>query len=304
MHIVAAQVAPNSIEGVWMGISHQTITVTSLKSDQSFSGTYFTPSVDARATFAGKWSVKDDVLTLEYTESDSPVFRVPQTDRNRIDLDAPDKITLHTLPKGISVEWRRVQFAPRWAEQRNAVKRVAPPISETLTKLTVDDLFDSNPLSDWIFHLIDNSEKELYDDKMVDALKTTIPKMAGYYYAITQLEGLWGNGGMQHVLLREEIPQTQFFLKKAAEGYEHFGSPRIARLIRELAAKTIPWMKRIESLKRKEAPDEDFEPIWAEVDAYDDVFEKLLEEKGGVYDALLKDLQKSPNDYTIKPKKD
>ncbi|MGB0743158.1 MAG: DMP19 family protein [Opitutales bacterium] len=296
-----ALVTPNSIEGVWVGISHQTITVTSLKSDQSFSGTYFTPPVDLRATFAGKWSLENEVLTLEYTESDSPAFQVPLTDRNRIELDSADAITLHTLPQGISIEWKRVKFASHWSEERSAVKQVDPPSKETLTKLTLDDLLDSNPLSEWVFYLIDTSREELFDDKMVDALKTSIPEKAGYYYAISQFEGLWGNGGMQHVLLREEISQTQFFLNAAAEGYEHFDSPQVAMLIRDLAAKTISWMKQIKSLNDLDAPEEEFEPIWSEVDAYDDVFDKLLEEECGAYDALLKDIRTSPQDYTTKP---
>jgi hypothetical protein len=211
-----AQLTPGSIEGVWMGVSHQTITVTALKSDQSFSGTYFTPALNVRATFAGKWNLVEDILTLEYTESESPVFRVPLTDRNRVELGSPDVMTLHTLPQGISVAWNRVKFAPHWSEERRAAKKIDPPTPETLTRLTPDDLVDSNPLSEWIFYLIESSDEKLHDDKIVDALKTSIPKKAGYYYAISQFEGLWGNGGMQHVLLREEIPQTQCFLKTAA----------------------------------------------------------------------------------------
>lgn len=287
-----------------MGVSHQTVTITAIRSDQTFSGTYFTPAMDVRATFAGRWSLEESVLTLEYIESDSPVLRVPLTDRNRLEPASPDKIVLHTLPQGISVEWQRVKFAQHLSKERSAAKPVAPPTPEALTKLTIDDLFDSNPLSKWIFHLIDESEKEFFDDKMVDALKTTIPTKAGYYFAISQFEGLWGSGGMQHVLLREEILQTQHFLKVAAEGYDHFQSPRVARLIRELAAKTIPWMKKIASLNEEEAPDESFKAVWAEVDVYDDVFDKLLEEEGGAYGALIRDIQQNPKDYTAKPKKD
>jgi len=302
MHSSIAQVTPDSIEGVWMGVSHQTITVTALKVDQSFSGTYFTPAVDVRTTFAGKWNLIDDVLTLEYTESDSPVFRVPLTDRNRVELDSPDVITLHTLPQGISVAWNRVKFPPHWSEKRRAAKKIDPPTPEALTRLTLDELVDSNPLSKWIFYLIESSDEKLYVDKMVNALKVSIPKKAGYYYAISQFEGLWGNGGMQHVLLREEIPQTQFFLKNAAEGYDHFENPRVAKLIRDLAAKTIPWMKRIELLNSQGAPDDAFIPVWAEVDAYDDVFDKLLKEEGGAYGAVLSDLKKNPSDYIGKKK--
>ena len=294
---VMAQVKPESLEGVWMGVSHQTITVTSIKPDQTFSGTYFTPSVDVRATFAGKWSLKSDTLTLEYTESDSPVFRVPLKDQNRLELVSVEKIILHTLPAGISVEWQRVKFAPHWSKAKSSVKPVTPPTLKTLVKLKIDDLVDANPLSAWIFYLVDASDKDLFDDKMVDALKTTLPTKAGYYFAISQFEGLWGNGGMQHVLLNEQVPQTQYFLKVVADGYEHYDCPRVAKLIRELATKTSSWMKKIKSLNEKGASDEAFEAIWAEVDGYDDVFEKSLEVDGGAYEALRQDLRQNPKDY-------
>lgn len=278
-----------------MGTSHQTITITALRSDQSFSGTYFTPIMDVRATFAGKWSLENDVLVLEYTEFAPQVFSVPLTDRNRVEQDSPDTIKLHTLPQGTSVDWKRLRFSP-------AVKQVDPPSEEALINLTLDDLVDSNSLLEWIGYLIEASYAELFDDKMVDALKTTIPKKAGYYYAISQCEGLWGNGGLQHVLLREEISQTQFFLKTAAEGYDYFDSPRTAKLIRELAAKTIPWMKRIELLSSQDAPYAAFESLWAEVDAYDKVYDELLKEESAVYKALLKDIKSNPNDYITKKK--
>lgn len=91
-------------------------------------------------------------------------------------------------------------------------------------------------------------------------------------------------------------------MKIVAEGYEHFHSLRTADLIRDLAAKTIPWMKGIEVLDSQGAPDDALRPIWAEVDAYDGIFDKLLEEEGGVYDALVDDLKKNPSAYIGKNK--
>lgn len=298
MSTLFATITPESLEGVWTGISHQTVMVTALRSDGTFSGTYFTPAMDIRARFAGKWDWKDGVFTMEYLEADSPPFRVPMKDENRLEEVSPDVMILHTLPKGLSVEWKRVQFAPHWSEALKAKTPVDPPSLEALRRLSLEDLIDPNPLSAWMHHLVDASKKSLFDDKVVDALQTTIPKKAGYYYAIFQFEGMWGNGGMQHVVLREEMPQTQYLLKLTAEGYEHFGNPKTAALVRELAAKAIPWMEQITALNQADAPDEKFQPIWSAVDAYDARYDKLNEEEPGLYEALLKDIHQKPEDYT------
>lgn len=289
---------PESLEGVWTGVSHQTIQVTALRADRTFSGTYFTPALDVRARFAGKWDWKDGVLAMEYLEADSPPFRVPLKDENRIEMVSPDELILHTLPRGISVAWKRVNFAPSSVKAQSTKPPVDPPTLEALRGLSLDDLIDTNPLSAWMHHLVDSSKQPLYDDKLVDALQTTIPTKAGYYFAILQFEGLWGNGGMQHVVLREELPQTQYLLKLAAEGYEHFGCPKTAALIRELAAKALSWMKQIKALNDAGALEEKFQPIWSAVDAYDARYDKLCEAEPGVYEALLKDIQQNPESYT------
>ena len=159
------------------------------------------------------------------------------------------------------------------------MKLINPPDLKTLTRMKQDDLNNQNPLLEWVFHLIDCSQKQLHDDKVVDALKNTIPIKAGYYYAIFVLEGPWGNGGMTHLLLREETAQNQYFLKTAAKGYDYFQSPEVAEFIRMLAKKTVIWMKKIKAMTKRDAPEEAFAPIIAEVEAYDAVFDQLLQKK-------------------------
>lgn len=298
MIVYAKEPTRDLIEGEWIGISHQTITVTSCHSDGTFSGTYFTPSLDIRATFSGKWSLEKDTLTLSYIEADAPIFRVPMDDTNRIEIISDDSIILHTLPQGISLTWNRVKYAEHWSKKVQKKEVVSPPKLSKLTSLKADDLIDSNVLMNWIFFLIDSSEEKFFDDKMVDALQNIIPKKAGYYFAVFQFEGLWGNGGMQHVLLREELEQTQYLLKVAASGYEYFGSLKSASLVRELAKKTKVWMSKLMSMDDS-TPDAKYESIWREVDKYDDVFDNLNKVEGGWYEALLKDIHTNPKDYTI-----
>lgn len=285
------------IEGTWIGISHQTITVTSCNSDGTFSGTYFTPSFNVRSTFAGTWALDRNTLTFLYEEFDFPNIKVPMEDKNKVEVMSRDSLILHTLPAGGSLTWNRVKFKERWGKESDSRPITAPTIDQLLS-LSAEDLVNSNTLDRWIFDLIDSSKETIWDDKMVDALKNMIPERAGFYFAISQFEGLWGNGGMQHVLIRDEVEQTQYLLDLTVQGYEYFGCPELSNLVKELAKKTISWMNEINSLNATDAPDEQFQPIWDDVDAYDDVYEQLSEKEENWYDALLLDIKAHPEAYT------
>ena len=292
-----AQLSEDFIADVWIGISHQSVTVTSLNADHSFAGTYFTPSMGVRATVAGTWRLDGEVLALDYTEAEPKILRLPMTDLNHVEVTSADTMTLQTLPQGWAVEWNRVRFAGRVPGIEKGPSP-APPSLEALKALTINELADSNPLSSWIYGLVEASNEKVFEDKIVDALKNTIPLKAGYYVAIEQFEGLWGNGGMQHVVLRDEVFQTQYLLGVAAEGYGHYKRPKTAALVRELSSKMPSWMKRIEELRRLEAPEDEWRAVWAEVDSYDLIFDGLVDEEGTVYTEMLADIQQYPADYT------
>ncbi len=103
----------SNLIGTWIGISHQTITVTDYKKDSTFSGAYFTPAFDVKTTFSGVWEIDKDILVLNYKESSSPVMRVPFVDKNRLVIKDKNTIILHTYPSGISLECNRVLFKER-----------------------------------------------------------------------------------------------------------------------------------------------------------------------------------------------
>ncbi len=103
----------SNLIGTWIGISHQTITVTDYKKDYTFSGTYFTPAFNVKTTFSGTWEVDEDILVLHYKESSSPVMRVPSVDKNRLVIKDKNTIIFHTYPSGISIECNRVLFKDR-----------------------------------------------------------------------------------------------------------------------------------------------------------------------------------------------
>lgn len=295
---------PDILVGVWIGISDRTIQVLYIQPDNTFNGTYFTPGSAVCTTLSGKWTLENDLLTFDTAASNPPFGMFPLVDRNRAEMISPDCIMLHTLPRGISLPLNRVQFAAPQALYGQPVqaKPVNPPDVKTLMRMKQNDLNNSNPLLEWIFYLIDNSPKQLHEDKMVYALKNTIPEKAEYYYAVIVFERLWGNG-MTSVLLREETAQYQYFLKVVADGYDYYQSPEVADFIRMLAKKAVTWMKKIKALSKREAPEDAFAPIIAEVEGYDSVFDQLLQNKSCVEKALLKDIRTNPEDYVLKKPK-
>jgi hypothetical protein len=292
----APGVDPRLLEGVWIGISIQSVTVTALGSNQVFAGTFFTPAMDARCIFSGTWNCENDVLALEFTECRPPVFPVPLTDRNRVEWVSSDSVVLHTLPHGPTVQWNRVDFPGRRCTAPSPAA-ATPPTTESLAALSAADLTDANPLYAWIGDLVAAAPGRSYEEQLDAALRLRIPRKAGYAFAIFQIEGLWGNGGMQHAVLRGTVPQTRQLLGVAAAGYEHFGRPRLAKLIHEIAAHAGRWMRHLDELDHRRAADEEYAPLLAEVDSYDGTFATLLEEEGTAYEAIAADIRAHPHDY-------
>ena len=113
------------LTGTWISISYQTVTVTNYKADNTFSGTFFTPSMDVKTTFSGKWLIDDDIVFLNYEVSSSPVIQVPLLDRNKIEVKSNDQLYFHTYPQGISLECNRVAFKTKF-EVVNNQKQIGP----------------------------------------------------------------------------------------------------------------------------------------------------------------------------------
>ena len=105
--------------GTWVSVSHQTVTVTNYREDNTFAGTFFTPSMDVKTTFSGKWLIDDDIVFLNYEVSSSPVIQVPLLDRNKIEIVNNDKLFFHTYPQGISLECNRVAFKTKFEVVNN-----------------------------------------------------------------------------------------------------------------------------------------------------------------------------------------
>jgi hypothetical protein len=168
----------------------------------------------------------------------------------------------------------------------------------------IKDVRDSKVLSDYVYAVIEQSEGELYHQKVKHAVESHLSTRASSFYFVITFIGLWGNGGMQHVLLcdPDEIDYKQWELKKVAESFRVFGCKQHAEFIDGLIPKSAKWSKAISELNQREdrgekVPEEAFNKIWSEVDAFDDPFDKGFDGDPDIYEAMTKDFQQHPEKY-------
>lgn len=292
---------PILLEGTWLGISQQTVTVTDLRPDGTFSGTYFTPTADVRMTFVGEWFFEDDVLTLGYRECSASFLEVPMDDVNRVDVISADIVILHPEPSGDTVQWKRLHFAER--EDVDPLPEVPAPSVEQLRQLSEDDLYNSDLIFDWIMSVIDRRPMTLWDDKVRDALQNHLPPKCARYFALTEFEGRLANGGMQHVMpVGEGLSYYSFMVGLAADAYEAYGCAARARVLRELVARSKGWDEAAAGLRQGDAEEDAWQSLYDEVSSYDAVFSKATDEDPDWIEGFVRDLKRNPEDFTAAEK--
>ena len=181
-------------------------------------------------------------------------------------------------------------------------QKMNPPTLEQLKSIV--DISDSDILPDYVQAVIENAEGEFYDQKVRHAVENHFSIRTSQWHFVTSFLGLWGNGGMQSVLLCEghEIEHKQWELKNTAEAFRAFGCKKTAEFIEHLIPKSAEWSKAIAKLNAREAngediPEEEFDKIWSEVDKFDDPFDEGFEEDPDIYQAMTEDIRANPEEY-------
>lgn len=289
------------ILGTWIGISHQSITVITYNQDGTLSGTYQTPSINLKTTYDGNWIISNKVLQSHYIKSspEIPLFTNSKYE-DKVTIDG-DRMFLEGIGSS-DLELVRVKYKEHWSVKRRIesmshIYNAKTPTTTQLQSLSHEDLIDSNVLMNWIYKLIEEANGKFHDEKVINALNNSIPIKAGYYYAIFTFEGLWGNGGMQHVMLPDDLESSQKFLEIVESAYRHFGAVKTASLIKELIPKSKIWTIEIEKFIDEEPPYPESQKIWDQIDKYDDIYEKTVESDKSAYDPLLEDIHNNPLQY-------
>jgi hypothetical protein len=198
------------------------------------------------------------------------------------------------IPFGLAAEENPISMKPPTIEQLRSIK----------------DIADNEILPNYISAAIDASDGEFYDQKVKHAVQNQLSERAAHWYFVTSFLGLWGNGGMQAVLLSDpdEIDHKQWVLKKTVEAFQAFGCKETATFIEDLIPKSAKWSKAIGELNRREdggedIPEEAFDKVWSEVDAFDDPFDEVFQGATDVYETMTKDVKQHPEKYLRSRKK-
>jgi hypothetical protein len=143
-----------------------------------------------------------------------------------------------------------------------------------------------------------------------DVLENHLTREAGHYFMVNSLIGLWGNGGMQQILLCEgdEWEYKEWELKRMVEAFRNYKANNIASFIEGLISKGSIWVQKIADLNRLEFHGEtveeaEFDKIWDEVNGYDHLFEKVLESEHDFDEYMRLDVMNHPEKYIIKREK-
>jgi len=187
------------------------------------------------------------------------------------------------------------------AAEENPIS-MKPPTIEQLR--SIEDIADNEIFTNYISAAIEASDGEFYDQKVKHAVENHLSERAAHWHFVTSFLGLWGNGGLQAVLLcdPDEIDHKQWELKKTVEAFQAFGCKETATFIEGLIPKSAKWSKAIGELNRREdegedVPEEAFDKVWSEVDAFDDPFDEGFQGDPNVYGAMTKDVQQHPEKY-------
>lgn len=174
---------------------------------------------------------------------------------------------------------------------------------EAIKSLSSSDLAFHNVLIDAINKKIEQSNKQTYNNKVKDGIENILSKNASRYWLVFDFIALYGNGGMQMVILTspEELPFKKWQLRKTVEAFSYYKCHELAGFFENLIPKSIEWSNAIEALNKREdagetIPEAEFQKIWDMVDSNDEPFYKLLEKKN-IFEEIYKDIQKAPETY-------
>ena len=221
---------------------------------------------------------------IENKIEDVPIFKVHQDTKVIFVNDAFVKVVLDNELTGVGVQDPSKMIMPPVSTCEGLPVKVAK--KNRKKPVSRDDIFENKAEEELAyyegtglqlcFNILEKLQGERYktnyQKKEIDMLKE-VPKKLGYYYLIHRFDGLWGNGGMQAIALDHEIEENKVLLQKTEEAMRYYGFLEKAKIIDELIPIAYEAQKRIDELNERNAGDEEFEPIWARIDAFDARYE-------------------------------
>ncbi len=99
---------------------------------------------------------------------------------------------------------------------------------------------------------------------------------------------------MQGVALDKDTEFSTHLLQLTPAAFTLFGVISAASILREALPIAVQAAREIDVLVQRDAPDDEFEPLWALLDTYDSRYDEIFSE---VYSAMLVDIQQSPHEW-------
>ena len=126
-----------------------------------------------------------------------------------------------------------------------------------------------------------------------------MPKGLRYYFLIMGLDGQWGNGGMQSVVLRDDPAGSWKLVEGAAEALRFHGSDGRAKVLDELLAVAKVVEPKMQAAIERDAPESELQTLWDQIDAFDDRYDKA-DPDIDVYARIVKHAHQHPDEYVPK----
>ncbi len=124
-----------------------------------------------------------------------------------------------------------------------------------------------------------------------------MPRGLRCYFFIMSLDGKWGNGGMQAVVLSDDPESSWKLVEGAAEALRFHGSVKKAQVLDELLSVARIVQPKLWAALNRDAPESELRELWSQIDVFDERYDKA-DPKVDVYARIVKHAHKHPEEYT------
>lgn len=157
------------------------------------------------------------------------------------------------------------------------------------------DLY-SNPLWRTVCELVHwTPGNESFEQAQLRAIRD-MPRGLRYYFLIMRFDALWGNGGMESVVLTDDPEGACQLVEATAEALRFHGSDERAGVLEELARVTRVVEPELRAALDRDAPASELRPLYDRITAFDERYDKA-DRSVNVYARIVRHAHAYPEEY-------
>jgi hypothetical protein len=166
------------------------------------------------------------------------------------------------------------------------------------SKVRHRDLYDA-PLWPAVCDLVQwTAGQESYEQAQLRTARE-MPQGLRYYFFIMRLDGRWGNGGMQAVVLSDDPAGSWELVEGAAEALRFHGSHAKAKVLDELLAVVKMVEPKLQAALDRDAAESELQKLWDQIDVFDKRYDKA-DPDIDVYARIVRHAHQHPDEYVPK----